>query len=103
MAEAPAPNVITLRRTNTLTLKALTPYQLVAATPGGCYFYILNLGPGTLYVRYEAAPTGPDFQDPAAFPLPANSPILQLYVTGTAGLFVLADTASRVGVLSSLR
>jgi hypothetical protein len=99
---APAPlaaTVVTLTHTNTLTLAATTAYQLVTQSTGGCYFGILNLGAGNLFVRFDAAPTGAS--DAAAFEQPANLTVLvQYYVpNGKSGLYILADAAGKASVL----
>jgi hypothetical protein len=99
---APAPlaaTVVTLTHTNTLTLAATTAYQLVTQSTAGCYFSILNLGTGNLFVRFDAAPTGAT--DTAAFEQPNGLLVMVPYfvVNGKSGLFVLADAAGKISVL----
>jgi hypothetical protein len=94
-----AATLVTLTRTNTLTLAATTAYQLVTAQSGGCYFGILNLGTGNLLVRFDAPPASAT--DAAAFKLPANLALIaQFYVySGKTGLYIMADAAGSASVL----
>jgi hypothetical protein len=96
-----AATLTNLSRTNTLSLAATTAYQLVSKTTGGCYFGILNLGPGNLYVRFDAAPTGAT--DTAALELPVSTALVEFLVTGSSGLYVLSDQAGKISVIVTSR
>ena len=93
-----AMHTVTLATYNTLTLVAWEVYELVApfANPlaGGYYCSILNLGPGTVYLRETE---DPDPNDPATETLP---PLVadNLIVTPDSprGLLVMADQNGRI-------
>lgn len=87
-----------LKRLNTISLASLTALQVVSGIGGKHYYNFINLGPGNLYIRLDAAPTGAT--DPQAYEVPvANHPPVQIYVQyGQTGLWILADQAGKVSI-----
>lgn len=88
--------IVNLQPLNTITLNAGTVYQLVAPSAGDYTLNILN-GTGILYVRQDADPAA---ADPASLTVPANLAQFLAFriMNGTAGIRVLAGTASTISV-----
>lgn len=88
---------VILGRTNTVPLGAGTPYQLIVQSTGNTNFFILNSGPGNLYLRYGQPPaTG----DPSSITIPASLGRFVLFpVTGNDGVWALADQTGSISVL----
>lgn len=96
-------NTIPIGLTNTLNIPANTPFQLVAPSNGRTNFFILNTGPGNLYLRYNQEPAG--VGDPLSLELPVGSEYFTNFpVSGGEsnrdGVFVLADAPGNVSVLN---
>lgn len=92
-------DIITLGPTNTLSLQANTPCQLVASSSGRTNFFVLNTGPGNLYLRYDAPPAGAG--DPAAVELPVGKDWFTNFpVYGHDGIFMLADQTGTASVMN---
>lgn len=83
--------IVILTDFNTIVLLAGQAYQLVTsqAPPAGAFIYnILNLGPGSIYMRDNQDPA---VGDPLSETLPANAADNGIFVgEGTQGLRVLA-------------
>jgi hypothetical protein len=84
---------VTLSTFNTITLTANTVYRLVPLTAGSYYINMLNLGPGTLYIRTEADPSP---NDPQSETLPSGLYDNQMPLDSTKGVRILSDQAGAV-------
>jgi len=86
--------VQTLTPFSTVALALNTPTQLTVPGGGNCYYTIINLGTGNLYVS-KLNTVG---ANATSMKIPANQPMLSLPVYGPTGLWVSADVAGSVSV-----
>jgi hypothetical protein len=84
---------VTLYTFNTVALDQDVVYRLVPRASGTYYIDLLNLGPGTLYIRADGDPA-PD--DPQSETLPAMQYDNEIPVDGVKGLRILSDQAGQV-------
>jgi len=79
---------------NTLTLAASTPTQIISPGGGHCYFNLLNLGTGNLFIS-NLSNVG---NNPTSFKLPTGLVLLPIAVYGPTGIWVAVDTAGSISV-----
>lgn len=94
--------VVTLKPYNTVTLAATTVYQLVGPGGAGQILNIINLGPGSLYIRADADPS---VGDANSFQVPASNTQLLSFpvIRGSNGLRVISDQAGKISVQMTSR
>jgi len=88
------PNV-TLGPFNTLNITAGTVYRLVGVAGINRPLDLINLGPGTVFLRSDKDPT---VTDQNSLQVPANWAINSLITDGRIGLGVIADADTKISV-----
>lgn len=89
---------ISLGPFNTLAISAGTVYRLRGATGASGSnrpLDLLNIGPGTIYLRADLDPT---LSDPYSLQLPAGWAVNDLITDGLIGLGVIADANTKISV-----
>lgn len=84
---------------NTVELSASTPLRLVAPAAGRYTVNLFNLGPGTLYYRFDGDPA---VGDPGCVTLPANMPDNGISIDGTRGIGVISDQGTSISIRAAI-
>ena len=86
---------VTLYTFNTLTVVANRADRMITPNPGKYWINIMNLGPGSVWLRADAPPAVSDPRSEELLPMTADN---QISIDGSRGLGIIPDANGTVVV-----
>jgi hypothetical protein len=86
---------VVLTPCNTISLAANVPQRLVAPVAGRYTINLSNLGPGTLYYRFDGDPT---VNDPLACTMAQYACETDIHLDGVQGIGVITDQTGQISI-----